>query len=158
MAKKTFAMLNTSILHVRAFRELVNCFDRNLYFTAHLSAQANFCGLFRYPVSLIADETKLSIPDVRASLARLCHAGLIEYDPDAELIRICGWFRSANCPKNADHTRQVARHFVRWTAGLRHVSQGGGAILDRMSSADQNLQACEPARGAGGRGDPKISC
>ncbi|MAU45424.1 MAG: hypothetical protein CMP09_11495 [Yangia sp.] len=112
MAKKEFAMLDTSILHMRAFRDLTNCSDRNLYFTAHLSAQADFCGLFRYPVSLIADETRLQPEDVLKSLDRLSRAGLLEYDPQAEIIRMCGWFRSVNCPKNADHTRQVARHFL----------------------------------------------
>lgn len=112
MARKKFAMLNVSLLNTRAFRDLKSCTDRNVYFTAHLSSQADYSGLFRYPFSLFASEAGIDVAQLRVSLERLSAVELMEYEPDSELLRISGWFRSINCPDNLSRVQSLVQGYL----------------------------------------------
>ena len=112
MARKKFAMLNVSLLNSAAFRGLRSCTDRNVYFTAHLSSQADYSGLFRYPPSLFASEAGITEEQLQASVQRLNDAQLLEFDPEAELLRISGWFRSINCPDNLSRVQNLAQGYL----------------------------------------------
>lgn len=112
MARKKFAMLNGSLLHTAAFRDLKSCTDRNVYFTAHLSSQADYSGIFRYPLSLFASEAGIEITHLKIALDRLSEAGLIEYEYDCELLRIDGWFRSINCPDNLSRVQSHVQGYL----------------------------------------------
>ena len=114
MARKKFAMLNGSLLHTAAFRDLKSCTDRNVYLTAHLSSQADYSGLFRYPLSLFASEAGIEVAQLKIALDRLSEAGLMDYEPNGELLRIDGWFRSINCP---DNLSRVQSHVQGYLAG-----------------------------------------
>lgn len=111
MARKKFAMLNGSLLHTAPFRNL-NSSERNVYFTAHLSSQADYSGIFRYPLSLFASEAGIEVIELRGALDRLREAGLMEYEPDGELLRIDGWFRSINCPDNLSRVQSHAQGYL----------------------------------------------
>ncbi|QBF30770.1 hypothetical protein [Thalassococcus sp. S3] len=112
MARKKFAMLNVSLLNTKSFRDLKSCSDRNVYFTAHLSSQADYSGLFRYPLSLFASEAGIEDARLRVSLERLTSAELMEYEPDSELLRIGGWFRSVNCPDNLSRVQSLVQWYL----------------------------------------------
>ncbi|WP_319546067.1 hypothetical protein [Ruegeria conchae] len=112
MARKKFAMLNGSLLHTAAFRDLKSCTDRNVYFTAHLSSQADYSGLFRCPLSLFASEAGIEITHLKIALARLKEAGLLEFEPESELLRIGGWFRSINRPDNLSRVQSHVQGYL----------------------------------------------
>ncbi|WP_417278890.1 hypothetical protein [Celeribacter sp.] len=112
MARKKFAMLNVSLLNSAAFRGLRSCTDRNVYFTAHLSSQADYSGLFRYPRSLFASEAGITEEQLQVSVQRLNDAQLLEYDSEVELLRISGWFRSINCPDNLSRVQNLAQGYL----------------------------------------------
>lgn len=115
MANKTFAQINTSLLTSKRFRSLNGCSERNVYFTAHLSGQANYAGLFHYPLSYYAREAGVDETHMRGIVERLIKAGLIEYDWDEEFIRITQWFYKKNCPENRSRVASLANDYIAGT-------------------------------------------
>ena len=115
MANKTFAQINTSLLTSKRFRSLDSCSERNVYFTAHLSGQANYAGLFHYPLSYYAREAGVDESHIRGIVERLIKVGLIEYDWDEEFIRITQWFYKKNCPENRSRVASLANDYIAGT-------------------------------------------
>lgn len=112
MAHKKFAMIDLSLLSSPEFRALDNCSDRNVYFTTYLSSQATYAGLFRLPLPIWAVEAGVDLATLEGSIERLRAANLLSYDGTSEFVRVVGWYRSSNCPKNQSHARKVAKGYL----------------------------------------------
>ncbi|QBF30801.1 hypothetical protein CFI11_06160 [Thalassococcus sp. S3] len=88
MAKKDFVMIETALLRRRGFRSLETCSERNAHLTATLSTQANYIGVFRYPLDWFSSESKIRREDLVRVVRRLEDVGLIEYDEEEENLRL----------------------------------------------------------------------
>ncbi|MDA8746657.1 hypothetical protein N9M66_00420 [Litoreibacter sp.] len=57
--------------------------------------------MFRYPLSVWADDAALQVSKLEDCISELINVGLIEFDEDEQVVRIVAWFHKKNCPENA---------------------------------------------------------
>jgi hypothetical protein len=67
--------------------------------------------MFRYPVSVWADDAALSVPELEACIEELVRVGLIEFDTEEQVVRIVAWFHKKNCPENASRMISLVREY-----------------------------------------------
>jgi len=113
MANKDFVMIETALLRRKGFRSLDTCSERNAYLTATLSTQANYIGVFRYPLEWFASESKIHKEDLVPIVRRLEDVGLIEYDEEEENLRLRDWFYTSNIRTSANTVKRAARDFLK---------------------------------------------
>ncbi|MBL4768234.1 MAG: hypothetical protein JKY94_11045 [Rhodobacteraceae bacterium] len=107
---KTFALINSSLLRSK---KLKGC-DHNVkwaYLCAHLTPLSGFSGLFEYPLVMWAQDADIPYDEFGDVLAKLCEAGLIEYDKDDELLRIISFHRQRP-PENASRAISLVADFT----------------------------------------------
>lgn len=100
MAGRAFAMIDVGLPTWPALRSLTHE-ARYAYLCAHLTRLASWIGIFEYPRAIFAHDVGLSTEGLSERIAELRRAALIEYDDEAETIRIVGWHRHANSIANA---------------------------------------------------------
>lgn len=113
MAKKDFVMIETALLRRKSFYSLETCSERNAYLTATLSSQANYIGVFRYPLDWFSSESKIPLEELVRVVGRLEDAGLIEYDEAEENLRLRDWFYTSNIRTSANTVKRAARDFLK---------------------------------------------
>ncbi|MES0864521.1 hypothetical protein ABLN87_19390 [Ruegeria sp. SCPT10] len=113
MAKKDFVMIETALLRRKSFHSLETCSERNAYLTATLSSQANYIGVFRYPLDWFSSESKIPVEDLVGVVGHLEDVGLIEYDLEEENLRLRDWFYTSNIRTSANTVKRAARDFLK---------------------------------------------
>lgn len=101
MTARRFAQLDCTLASSKKIRRLKNGSHKWAYLCAHLSPIGSFRGIFRYPLSVFADDAQMTSDELKIAIDDLVACNLIEYDCDEELIRIVGWFRKKNGPENS---------------------------------------------------------
>ena len=113
MAKKDFVMIETALLRRKSFLSLQTCSERNAFLTATLSSQANYIGVFRYPLDWFSSEAKIPREALVKIVGQLEDASLIEYDQGEENLRLKDWFYTSNIRTSANTVKRGARDFLK---------------------------------------------
>lgn len=111
MPGRTFAQIECSLTGSRRMRGLSDHKTRWAYMCAHLSDFATYSGMFRYPRHMWAHDAVLTMEELDAAIAELVEAGLIQFDPDEEIVRIVGWFHKQSGPDNRNRVVSVIGDF-----------------------------------------------
>ena len=98
---REFSKVSCTVAQSKKLRELSHA-ARWAWLCAIASPFAGYCGLFRYPIALWADDAGMPIDDLNAEIHTMQDIGLIDWDEDEKTVRLIGWW-SSNLPKNADH-------------------------------------------------------
>ncbi|MEO0569556.1 MAG: hypothetical protein AAF066_17620 [Pseudomonadota bacterium] len=114
MGVRKFAQINASLLRSRKLAKC-NHQERWAYVCAHLTPQGNFLGLFRYPLVLWQIDAGMGADELMAAIAKLESVGLIEFDPDEEIVRIVG-FHTQRPPENASRVLSYASDLMAFEA------------------------------------------
>ncbi|WP_299300548.1 hypothetical protein [uncultured Litoreibacter sp.] len=101
MASRSYAQIGCTLPSSKKLRKLQSHKARWAYICAHLSPLGNYTGMFRYPLAVWADDASLSVSELESYIDELETVGLIEFDPDEQVVRIVAWFHKKNCPENA---------------------------------------------------------
>ncbi|AGI66994.1 hypothetical protein OAN307_c13010 [Octadecabacter antarcticus 307] len=107
MTSRTYAQIECSLKSSKKVKGLTNHATLWAYLCAHLSDYSTYTGLFRYPLPMWAYDAQLEIPDLELAIAELTRAGLIDYDPEEQFIRIVGWFHKRSGPDNPNRVDSV---------------------------------------------------
>ena len=100
MSSRNYAQIGCSLLASKKMKRLQSHQSRWAYLCAHLSPLGNYTGMFRYPLTVWADDASLSVVDLKDCIQELTEVGLIEFDEDDSIVRITSWFHKKNCPEN----------------------------------------------------------
>ncbi|WP_417261665.1 hypothetical protein [Celeribacter sp.] len=90
MKKLPWGAVSSSLWRSKSFRPLSDS-ARNFYIYAHCSPHRNSIGVYQLPVMFMADDLGRDVEDVKSSIEACCHAGLIGYDQNEELLWVRNW-------------------------------------------------------------------
>jgi len=107
MPGRLFAQIECSLTGSRRMRSLSDHKTRWAYICAHLSDFATYSGMFRYPRHMWAHDALLTMEELDAAISELVEVGLIQFDPDEEIVRIVGWFYKHSGPDNRNRVVSV---------------------------------------------------
>jgi hypothetical protein len=108
---KTFAQIESSLPHSKKLRQL-NHEERWAYICAHLTPLGGFIGMFRYPLTIWADDADMTVSELNAAIDKMTDVGLLSFDEDDDFLRITGWFLKKNAPENASRMASIAADFA----------------------------------------------
>ncbi len=109
MPSRTYAQIECGLPNSKKIRRLDCHKSKWAYVCAHLSSFCTYSGVFQYPQHMWAHDAGLSSSEVEQAIAKLADAGLVEFDPEEEFVRIVGWFRKKNGPENPNRATSIIR-------------------------------------------------
>ena len=107
MTSRTYAQIECSLTNSKKMRGLSEHAARWAYLCVHLSDYCTYTGLFRYPAVIWAHDAQVNPDGLADVTSELSNAGLIQYDPDEEFIRIVGWFYKRSGPDNPNRVDSI---------------------------------------------------
>lgn len=107
MTSRPYAQIECSLTNSKKLRGLSSHSGRWAYLCAHLSDYCTYSGLFRYPSVIWAHDAQIDPDSLSSVVSELVEAGLIEYDPDEEFVRIVGWHHKRSGPDNPNRVDSI---------------------------------------------------
>ena len=140
MANRTFAQINCSILGSRKIDVLTHV-EKWAYMCVHLSRFSTYSGVFNYPLVMWQRDANLIADQLSEAIRRLVEVGLIEWEPEEEVVRIVDFHRQRP-PQNASQSTKLVSDFLEM---LRRQNTSAGIVL--RTAVEFVVAAMERSRG-----------